>query len=86
MQDEIIVEQNVKQVEDHQLHEKQERENDDPIPRPIHNDVKHAQIEEFLKIGEKNDDSSIFQSGKDEVTSIIEFSNNSVSPSCHIFL
>ena len=45
----------------------------------------HAQIEEFLEIGEKNNDSSIFQSGKDEVTSIIEFSNNSISLSCHIF-
>ena len=54
VQDEIIVEENVKQVEDHQLHEEQEHENDDPIPRPIHNDVKHAQIEEFLEIGEKN--------------------------------
>ena len=86
VQDEIIMEGNVKQVEDHQLHEKQEHENDDPIPRLIHNDVKHAQIEEFLEIGEKNNDSTIFQNGKDEVTSIIEFSNNSISPSCDIFL
>ena len=61
------------------------KHNGDPIPWPIHNDVKHAQIEEFLEIGEKNNDSSIFQSGKDEVTSIIEFLNNSISPSCHIF-
>jgi len=51
----------------------------------MHNDVKHTQIEEFLEIGEKNNDSSISQSGKDEVTSIIEFSNNTISPSCHIF-
>ena len=75
----------VKQVQDHQSHEEQEHENDDPVQRLIHNDVKHCQIEKFLENGEKNNDSSILQSGKDEVTSIIEFLNNSISPSCHIF-
>ena len=76
---------NVKQVKNHQPHEEQEHENGDLIQRFIDNDVKHAQIEEFLENGEKNNDSSILQSGKDEVTSIIEFSNNSISPSGHIF-
>ena len=60
VQHEIIVEENVKQVEHHQLHEGQEHENGDPTPWPLHNDVKHGQIEEFLEIGEKNNDSSIF--------------------------
>ena len=85
-QDEIIIYGNVKQVEDHQPHEEQEHENDDLIQRFIHNDVKHSQIEEFLENREKNNDSSILQSGMDEVTSIVEFSNNSISLSCHIFL
>ena len=84
-QDEIIMDGNVKQVEDHQPHEEQEHENDDPIQRFIHNDVKHAQIEEFLENDEKNNDSFILQSGKDEVPSKIQFSNNSIFPSCHIF-
>jgi len=54
----------------------------------IHNDVKHARIEQLLENGEKNRDScysSILQSGKHEVKSMLEFSNNSLSPSCHIF-
>ena len=76
---------NVTQVEDHQPQEEQEHQNDDLIQRLIHNDVKPTQIEEFFENSEKNNDSSILQSGEDEVTSIIEFSNNSISPSCHIF-
>ena len=50
------MEGNVKQVKDHQLHEEKEHKNDDPIQRLIHNDVKHAQIEELLENGEKNND------------------------------
>jgi len=38
---EIIMDENVKQVED-QLHEEQEYESSDPIQCLIHNDVKHA--------------------------------------------
>ena len=53
---EIIKEGNVKQVEDHQLLEEQEHENDYSIQRFIHNDVKHAQIEECLEQGEKSKD------------------------------
>ena len=67
VQYEIIMERNVKQVEDHQLHKEQEHGNDDPVQQLIHNDVKHAQIEKFLENCEKNNDSSILQSGKDEV-------------------
>ena len=84
-QDEIIMDGNVKQVEDHQPHEEQEHKNDDPIQWFLHNDVKHAQIEESLENCEKNIDSSILQSSKDKVTSIIEFSNNSITLSFHIF-
>ena len=83
-QDEIIVDGNVTQVEDHQPQEEQEHQNDDLIQRLIHTDVKPTQNEEFLENNEKNNDSSILESGK-EVPSIIEFSNNSISPSCQIF-
>ena len=85
VQDEIIMDGTVTQVDDHQPHEEQEHENDDPIQQFIHNNVNHAQAEDFLENGEKNNDLSILQSGKDEATSIIEFLNNSISPSCHIF-
>jgi len=48
---------NDKEVEDHQLYEDQEYDNGDPIQGVIYNDVKHAQIEEFLQNGDKNEDS-----------------------------
>ena len=70
--------ENIKEVEDHQLYEEQEYESGDPVQGVIHNDVKHAQIEELLENGEKNKDpcySSILQGGKYEVKSILEFLN-----------
>ena len=54
----------------------------------MRNDVKRAQIEESLKNGKKNKDCcylSILRSGEYEVKSMLEFSNNSLSPSRHIF-
>jgi len=79
-QDEIIMDGNVKEVEDHQLYDEQEYEIGDPIQGVIHNDAKQAQIEELLENGERNKDSyysSILQSGKYEVKFMLEFSNNS---------
>ena len=76
--EEMIMDKNVKQVEDHQPHEEQEYESDDPIQGVIYNDVKHAQIEELLENGEKNKDfcdSSILQSAKYEVKFMLEFLN-----------
>ena len=87
-QGEIITIGIVDQVEDHQPHEEEEHENDYPIQRFIHNDIKHAQIEEFLENGEKNKDcqySFILQSNKYEVKSMLEFSNNSLSVNRHMF-
>ena len=57
---------NLKEAENHQLYEEQEYENDDKIQWFIRNNVKDAQIEEFLENGGKNKDccySSILQSG-----------------------
>ena len=75
-------------MEDHQLYEEQEYESGDPVQGVIHNDVKHAQIEELLENGENNKnscDSSILQSGNYEVKFKLEFLNNILSPNCHIF-
>ena len=62
--DEMIIDGNVKQVGDDQLHEEQEYKSGDKIQGLIHNDGKHARIEELLENGEKNKDfrySSILQ-------------------------
>ena len=86
--DEMIMDRNVRQVEDYQLYEEQEYESGNKIQRLIHNNVKHARIEELLENGETNKDSyysSILQSGKYEVKFMLEFSNNILIPNCHIF-
>ena len=48
-EDEMNMDENVKKVKDRQLYEEQEHESGDPIQGIIHNDVKHAQIEELLE-------------------------------------
>ena len=50
--DEMIMDGNIKQVED-QLHEKQEYESGDKVQGLIHNDVIHARIEVLLENGDK---------------------------------
>ena len=75
--DEMTMDGNVRQVEDHQLYKEQEYESGDKIEGLVHNDVKYAWIEELLKNYEKNEDSyysSIPQSGNCEVKSMLEFS------------
>ena len=87
-QDEMIMDEIVKQLEDDQQHEELESEHGKKIQDLIYNDVKHAQIEELLENGEKNKYScysSILESGKYEVKSMLEFSNNILSLECHIF-
>jgi len=86
--DEMVMDEIVKQLEDDQQHEELESERGDKMQDFIYNDVKHAQIEELLENGEKNKYScysSILESGKYEVKSMLEFSNNILSLECHIF-
>jgi len=87
-QDEIITDENVKQVKNCQHHEEQECENDNPIQDLLYDAIEQTRIMELFKNGEKDKDSchsSILKNGKYEVRSMVEFSNNNILSTCHIF-
>ena len=56
-EDEVNMDGDVKEMEDHQVYKEQEYKNGDQIQGVIYNDVKHVWIAELLENGEKNKDS-----------------------------
>ena len=75
-------------MEECQHHEEQEYENDDPSPDLLHDATKDTRLMEQVENGEKDKDScdsSILKNGEYEVRSMVEFSNNNLIPTYHIF-
>ena len=54
--DEIITDENVKQMKNCQHHEEQECENDDPIKDVLHNAMDHTRITKLFENGKKDKD------------------------------
>ena len=88
VQDEVIMDENVKQVEDHKHHEEQEYEYDDPIKDVLYNAIEHTEIMKLFENDKRDKDSyhsSTIKNGEYEMRYKIEFSKNNLPPTCHIF-
>jgi len=87
-QEEIVMDENDKQVEDCRHHEEKEYKKDDPVEDLLHDATKHIQIMEQVENSEKDKyscHSSILKNGEYEVRSMVEFSQNNLPSNCHIF-
>jgi len=87
-QDEIIMDENIKQVVDCQHHKEQKYKNDDLVQDLLHDAMEYIRTMELFENGEKYKDShhsSLLKNGEYEVRSMVEFSDNNLPPTCHIF-
>jgi len=87
-QDEIIIQENVKRVEDCQHREEQKYKNDDLFQDILHDSVEYTRTMEIFENGEKDKNSycsSLLKNGEYEVRSVVEFSHINLSPTFHIF-
>ena len=77
VQDEVIMDENVKQVEDHKHHEEQEYEYDNPIKDVLYNAIEHTEIMELFENCKRDKDSchsSTIKNGEYGVRYMVEFS------------
>ena len=80
--------ENVKQVVDCQHHEGQKYKNDDPLQDLLYDAMECTRTMEPFENGEKDKDSchsSLLKNGEYEERSMVEFSDNNLPPTCHIF-
>jgi len=82
------MDENAEQVKDCQHHKEEEYENDDLIQDRLHDVIDHTRIMELFENGEKDKDSchsSILKNCENKVRFMVEFSNNNLLATCHIF-
>ena len=86
-QDEIVMDKNVKQVQDFQYHEEQKYKNDDSFQDLLYDAIECTRIMELFG-GEKDKDSrhsSILKHGEYEARSTVDFSDNNLPATYYIF-
>ena len=87
-QEEIIMDENDKQVEDCRHSEEKEYEKDDPVQDLLYDVTEHMQIMEQVENGKKDKNSchlSTIKIGEYKVRSTVDFSQNNLPLTCHIF-
>jgi hypothetical protein len=86
--EEIVMDENDKQVKNCRHHEEKEYGKDDSFQDLLHDAIEYNRMMELFENGEKDKNSchsSILKNGEYEVRSVVEFLDNNLPPTCHIF-